>query len=480
MATSAGNTSDKDDAITMASPSLNAATPTPAAPTLNTSKPLPPRPGTTKTAATKFAASTTPKTSTPLPSVSAAPKIKIKTKPGASIYSKPLMLTTYDKYVLGFSMTHLWRCPSSAVLVPFFRQNFRAGKHLDIGVGTGFFVADSLTERLAKDEDLMPLERDPDRKLVQPRVDITLMDLNGKALEMARKRVMGVVDKWKARVNVRDENGNGKTGKGKSGKGKNGNGKSAPADNMNNMPILGKPARPKANVSISVTTIQADVLDESLTLTGPGGSKLFSDGPDMDTDFDSASNSDGTSRSKSTISRHSFQSVSMFNLLHCLPSAPSSDPEDPHGSHGQEIKNRTFKLAAECLADDGVLAGCTILGRKYISGGSSSMSRPSSSGTGSGSGSGVKKNGKVKGAQAVHGRTTTGKKPSAWSKGMTWSVMKCYNATGVFGNWADEREMFERGLRENFEFVETRLVGCMLLFNAKGPKRGVDVDVDVE
>ncbi|KAK1781444.1 hypothetical protein QBC45DRAFT_370158 [Copromyces sp. CBS 386.78] len=403
MAASAGNTSGTDAAITVASPALHAGTPTAATCTPNTSKPLPPRPRATTTAAT-----TTRKTNTTLPS---APKVK--TKPGASIYSKPLMLTTYDKYVLGFSMTYLWRCPSSTILVPFFRQNFRAEKHLDIGVGTGFFVADALAERLAKDEDLMALERDPDRKLVQPKIDITLMDLNGKALETARMRVMGVINHSRF--------------KGESGKGKNGK---------------DSKTGPKANVAITVTTIQADVLD----------------------DPDSGSSAPGGP----SISRHSFKSVSMFNLLHCLPYPPAPEPHGGH--HGQAIKNRAFRLAAECLADDGVLAGCTILGRKYISGGSWSRPSSSSAGTASGSGSGSGA-GVSKGKGAVHGRTSD---PSVWRRGMTWSVMKWYNATGVFGNWADEREEFEKGLRENFEFVETHVVGCMLLFNAARPKRGVE------
>ncbi|KAJ4412921.1 hypothetical protein N0V85_003636 [Neurospora sp. IMI 360204] len=390
MASPAENTSGTDAAITMASPAPNAATPTPAVPTPITNKPLPPRPTTTTTTTT---------TSTAIP-------ININTKPGASVYSKPLMLTTYDKYVLGFSMTYLWRCPSSTILVPFFRENFRAEKHLDIGVGTGFFVGDALAERLAEDEDLMPLERDPDRKLVQPKIEITLMDLNEVALEKAKERVFGVVNN--ARVG-----GNGKSGNGTSGNGKSaGNG---------------------TNVAVNVTTIQADVLDESLTL--PEG-KLFGPGSAM-----------GTSRQ--------FKSVSMFNLLHCLPAAP--EPQ------GQEIKNRAFKLAAECLTDDGVLSGCTILGRKYISSSSRpGSSRPGSSGTGSsgtGSGSGVRKG---------VGRTS---RPSVLSRGMTWTVMKWYNAMGVFGNWEDEREGFVKGLRENFEVVETHLVGCMLLFCAARPKR---------
>ncbi|EGO55935.1 hypothetical protein NEUTE1DRAFT_103327 [Neurospora tetrasperma FGSC 2508] len=356
----------------------------------NSSKTLPPRPTATTT--------TTPKNSTALISVP-----QINTKSGASIYGKPLMLTAYDKYVLGFSMTHLWRCPSKTILIPLFRQNFRAEKHLDVGVGTGFFVGDALAERLAKDEDLMPLERDQDSKLVQPKIEITLMDLNAVALEKAKGRVMGVVNK-----EARAAGGHGNVLGSGSGK-QSGHGHGANVASTSQ--------------TVNVTTIQADMLDESLVLL-PKGSKL------------------------SRISKQ-FKSVSMFNLLHCLPAAPEAQG-------GQEIKNRAFKLAAACLADDGVLVGCTILGRKYIA----NPSRPSSSGTGSGSG--VVRKGV--------GRTSS-KKPSILKRGMTWTVMKWYNATGVFGNWADEREGFEKGLRENFEVVETHVEGCMLLFNAARPKR---------
>ncbi|KAK3486832.1 uncharacterized protein B0T23DRAFT_432209 [Neurospora hispaniola] len=356
------------------------------------SKPLPLRPTAATATAVTIPDNSTTHTSAP----------QINTKSGASIYSKPLMLTAYDKYVLGFSMTHLWRCPSKTILIPLFRQNFRAEKHVDIGVGTGFFIGDALAERLAKDEDLMPLERDQDSKLAQPKIEITLMDLNAVALEKAKGRIMGVVNKHKARA----AGGHGNVlGSGK----QSGHGHGANVASTSQ--------------TVNVTTIQADVLDESLVLL-PKGSKL------------------------SGLSKQ-FKSVSMFNLLHCLPAAPEAQG-------GQEIKNRAFKLAAACLADDGVLVGCTILGRKYIA----NPSRPSSSG-GTGSGSGVVKKGV--------GRTS--KKPSILKRGMTWTVMKWYNATGVFGNWADEREGFEKGLRENFEVVETHVEGCMLLFNAARPKR---------
>ncbi|KAK3400645.1 hypothetical protein B0T20DRAFT_451413 [Sordaria brevicollis] len=318
---------------------------------------------------------------TTAPATSSCP-LKLATKPGASIYSSPLMLTTYDKYVLGFSMTYLWRCPSSSILIPLFRQNFNAEKHLDIGVGTGFFVGDALGQVLASSGSTSTSNHKEGKK-----VDITLMDLNEVALEKAKERVLGVVAEHEHHSQAEVE-----------------------SDGKN------------PEVGVKVTTIVADVLDQSV----PVG-----------------------------VQRGQFKSVSMFNLLHCLPSVPivpsgpsSSDHDSGADDNGQEIKNRAFKLAAECLADDGTLAGCTVLGRKYIANDSS----------GAGSGAGMDK---------PNGTKT----PSVLSKGMTWAVMKWYNHLGTFGNWSDEREVFEKGLRENFEVVETQVVGCMLLFSAARPKR---------
>ena len=57
---------------------------------------------------------------------------------GAAIYSKTL-LSIYDLYVLGFSNKFVWRCPSRLIL-DFYNEHI-SGKHLDVGVGTGYFLA---------------------------------------------------------------------------------------------------------------------------------------------------------------------------------------------------------------------------------------------------------------------------------------------------------------------------------------------------
>ena len=56
---------------------------------------------------------------------------------GAAVYSKPV-LSIYDLYVLGFSNTFAWKCPSRHIL-EFYNEHVSAN-HLDVGVGTGYFL----------------------------------------------------------------------------------------------------------------------------------------------------------------------------------------------------------------------------------------------------------------------------------------------------------------------------------------------------
>jgi Methyltransferase domain len=56
---------------------------------------------------------------------------------GAAVYSK-FVLSIYDLFVLGFSNRFAWRCPSQAIL-DFYNENI-SSKHLDVGVGTGWFL----------------------------------------------------------------------------------------------------------------------------------------------------------------------------------------------------------------------------------------------------------------------------------------------------------------------------------------------------
>ena len=88
------------------------------------------------------------------------------TEQGAAIYS-PLVLKLYDWWVLGISNRYAWQCSTRAVLLPFFRRH--AGeRHLDVGVGTGFY---------------------PAKAKLPASVRLTLMDLNRGSLRAAQKRI---------------------------------------------------------------------------------------------------------------------------------------------------------------------------------------------------------------------------------------------------------------------------------------------------
>ncbi len=85
---------------------------------------------------------------------------------GQAVYT-PTMLAVYDWFVLGFSNRLIWRCPSSHLLSHY--HHMVASNHLDVGVGTGYFL----------DRCRFPTDR--------PRIG--LMDLNPTCLETARRRI---------------------------------------------------------------------------------------------------------------------------------------------------------------------------------------------------------------------------------------------------------------------------------------------------
>jgi SAM-dependent methyltransferase len=85
---------------------------------------------------------------------------------GQAVYS-PLVLRMYDWFVLGFSNRLLWRCPSSELLRLYDRNV--SSRHLDIGVGTGYFL----------DKAAWPTANPA----------ITLVDLNENSLAFAADRI---------------------------------------------------------------------------------------------------------------------------------------------------------------------------------------------------------------------------------------------------------------------------------------------------
>jgi len=60
------------------------------------------------------------------------------TQAGAAVYS-PWVLKLYDWWVLGISNRFAWQCPTQDVLLPFYRRHI-GSRHLDVGVGTGFYL----------------------------------------------------------------------------------------------------------------------------------------------------------------------------------------------------------------------------------------------------------------------------------------------------------------------------------------------------
>ncbi|AHF66879.1 MULTISPECIES: class I SAM-dependent methyltransferase [Pseudomonas] len=84
---------------------------------------------------------------------------------GAAVYS-PLTLKLYDWWVLGVSNRFAWQCSTTQVLQPFFNRHVGA-RHLDVGVGTGYYLANAN----------LPIS-----------TEVTLLDLNSSSLEAARQR----------------------------------------------------------------------------------------------------------------------------------------------------------------------------------------------------------------------------------------------------------------------------------------------------
>lgn len=85
---------------------------------------------------------------------------------GQAVYT-PLVLAVYDWFVLGISNRWLWRCPTPA-LRQLYDRNV-SPRHLDIGVGTGYFL----------DKAKWPVARP----------EITLVDLNANSLRAAAERI---------------------------------------------------------------------------------------------------------------------------------------------------------------------------------------------------------------------------------------------------------------------------------------------------
>ncbi|MFH7906761.1 class I SAM-dependent methyltransferase [Enterobacter cloacae] len=87
-----------------------------------------------------------------------------KTRDGIKAYT-PLSLKLYDWWVLRVSNRYAWKCSTERHLIPHFRNNIK-NNHLDVGVGTGYYLTFA-----------------PDF------CNISLLDLNTSSLEAANARV---------------------------------------------------------------------------------------------------------------------------------------------------------------------------------------------------------------------------------------------------------------------------------------------------
>ncbi|WP_444922415.1 class I SAM-dependent methyltransferase [Microbulbifer sp. CnH-101-G] len=85
---------------------------------------------------------------------------------GQAVYSKT-HLWLYDFWVLYLSNRYIWHCPTPTILEQF--NQYASANHLDVGVGTGYFM----------DKCRFPSSQ----------VRLGLMDLNQNCLEVSAKRV---------------------------------------------------------------------------------------------------------------------------------------------------------------------------------------------------------------------------------------------------------------------------------------------------
>ncbi|KAF9774942.1 hypothetical protein IL306_006990, partial [Fusarium sp. DS 682] len=218
----------------------------------------------------------------------------------------PFALSIYDLYVLRFSARAFWDCSTKKDLRPLFSDNF-SKRHVDIGVGTGYFLEKAMhdTHREPKDQ------------------HITLVDFSEHPLAAARKRVLSQYPEVDARC------------------------------------------------------VQADA-----------GKPL----PD-------------------SLQNERFDSASLFLILHCMPGPTTS-------------KAKAINNAKSILTNDGVLVGCTLLGKQW--------------------------------EKTDHGYTVKHERP----RGLLCSMaLRLYNDRGIFDNWQEDPNVFTQVLEDEFEHVETRLLG---------------------
>ncbi|MBY5946016.1 class I SAM-dependent methyltransferase [Photobacterium rosenbergii] len=90
---------------------------------------------------------------------------KEKTMAGQAVYSKKV-LSIYDFWVLGVSNHYFWKCPTKLIREQF--STLVSPNHLDVGVGSGYYLKNCLPQTTKR---------------------IALLDLNENSLETASKAI---------------------------------------------------------------------------------------------------------------------------------------------------------------------------------------------------------------------------------------------------------------------------------------------------
>lgn len=86
------------------------------------------------------------------------PQVSRAEQAGAAPYS-PLLLRIYDRWVLGFNNPRVWRCDTSHLLEQY--DVSASAHHLDIGPGTGWFLAHTRFDVATPEVDLIDLNPAP-------------------------------------------------------------------------------------------------------------------------------------------------------------------------------------------------------------------------------------------------------------------------------------------------------------------------------
>ncbi|RDA85112.1 hypothetical protein CP532_2034 [Ophiocordyceps camponoti-leonardi (nom. inval.)] len=110
------------------------------------------------------------------------PQCKPQPQAGSAIYT-PSFLRIYDGLVHGFTNRFVWRCSTEDDLVPLF-ESALGRRHVDVGVGTGFFPSRALEQQLLR---YGGDEADGEKGICE---SITLIDLNENALQKAQSRIL--------------------------------------------------------------------------------------------------------------------------------------------------------------------------------------------------------------------------------------------------------------------------------------------------